>query len=296
MVETNFDALLASSAEVEEPVEKNMEKNRVLISFVPFSLGNFGIPYGNMAPGQLTPIVRTPWWKEFNGKRKLTAKQAANKEPMNATKEWTYPGNTVYAILLQAGNSRFGDSGVRDITCLIGLDSQARLAELQNLLLPRDLFYDERGAWKPVNLHKRVDAHLFSIIDNYDSSSVEAMAAKIILQSSQVGAAWKERVVIEAQNEVLGGHEKTPSPLQNKWRQEISAEWDDRIRMAGLHPDSKQQAIASQYAPQAPVQVQFPAEMIAAAVAAELAKMGIAAPEVKVPLDGPVASKAKGSK
>lgn len=286
---SNFEGLLASSAAVEEAVDKNMEKNRVLISFVPFSLGTFSIPYGNMEPGELTPIVRTPWWKEFNGVRRLTPEQAANKEPKNATKEYTFPGNVVYSILTQARNTRFGDSGVRSIECLVGLDSEARRKELQQVLLPRHLFYDERGLWKAADLHKRVDEHLYNIIDNYDASSIEAMAAKTCLESSKVGAQWKENVLREAQDEILAGKEKTLKQIQNKWRMEIGAVLDERVRLANSLPtDSK----PNQYSqPQQPVQVQLPAELIAAAVAAELAKLGINRP---APVEEAVPAKAKG--
>lgn len=288
---SNFEGLLQGSAAIEEAVDKNMEKNRVLISFVPFSLGSFGIPYGNMVQGELTPIVRTPWWKEFDGVRKLTEEQAKNKEPRNATKEYTFPGNVAFGILLQAGRTRFGDSGVRSIDCLIGLDSEARRKELQELLLPRHLFYDERGMKKKADLHKRVDDHLNNIIDNYDASSVEAMAAKVCLTSSQVGAQWKESVIREAQDEILAGHEKTLKQIQNDWRMEIGAVLDERVRLANSLPsDSK----PSQYnQPQAPMQVQLPAELIAAAVAAELARMGITAP---APAPAPAAEPAKATK
>lgn len=284
----NFDSLLTQSKQVEETVDRNMEKNRVLISFVPFSLGSFAIPYGNMVPGELTPIVRTPWWKEFNGQRKLTAEQAKNKEPKNATKEYTFPGNTVYGILLQAKNTRFGDSGVRSIDCLIGLDSKTKLMELQELLLPRSLFYDERGVWNPADLHKRVDAHLWGVIDGHDASSIEAMAARVCLESSQVGAQWKEQVVREANDQILAGRERALSQIENKWRIEIGAVLDQNIRLAhSLPTDTK----PSEYSSQQP---QIPADMVAQLVAAELAKLGVAPKaEAAANIPAPKAGKSK---
>lgn len=249
------ESLLKFIAPQKEPeAEKSREKNRVLIGFVPFNLGRFKLPYGNVVPGELTIIPRFPRWRA-TGKLRPDAKQAKmRKEPLEHVKDWTYPGEVVPAIIREANGGQYGDIGLRSIDCLIGLDSVAKLAALQELLLPVTLFKDDKGRANSTDLHRRIEDHLFTVIEDYEPSSIEVMVARVILDSSQTAATWKETVLREAQSEALQGLSKGLGTLHNVWRQEIGVILDEKVRLVNSLPNEQQ---PNQLAPrhQAPVAV-----------------------------------------
>lgn len=265
------EGLLKYIAPDKEPeADRSREKNRVLISFVPFNLGRFKVPYGNITPGELTIIPRFPRWKP-TGRLRPDARQAKMRhEPLEHVKDYTYPGEVVPAIVREANGGQYGDIGLRSIDCLIGLDSVAKLTALQNLLLPVTLFKDERGRPIPTDLHNRINDHLFSVIEDYEPSTIEVMTARVILESSQAAATWKETVLREAQGEVLSGRSPGLGTLHNQWRQEIGVILDDKVRLVNSLPNEQQPNQLSARA-QAPVAVA--AEPSQEAIAAALDKL-----------------------
>lgn len=291
----SMETILKYIAPEKEPeADKSREKNRVIIGFIPFNLGRFKVPYGNVTPGKLTIIPRFPRWKP-TGKLRPDYKQAKmRKEPLEHVRDWTYPGEVVPAIIREANAGQYGDSGLRSIDCLIGLDSVTKLTALQDLLLPDTLFKDERGKPKPTDLHNRINDHLYTIIEDYEPSSIEVMVARVVLDSSQAAAAWKEAVLREAQGEVLSGLSKGLGTLHNQWRQEIGVILDERVRLANSLPNEMQ---PSQLAPRAQAPVAVAAEPSQEAIAAALDKLLADRGMMLVPREEPATTtKAKAGK
>lgn len=270
-MELSNSVLKAIAPNKEPEADKSREKNRVLIGFVPFNLGRFRVPYGNLVPGQLTIIPKWGRWKD-TGKLRADYKQAKMRhEPLEHVRVAIYPGEVVPAIVKEATGGQYGDIGLRSIDCLIGIDSVTKLAALQEVLLPSSLFKDAKGRPLSGDLHKRVDDHLFTVIEDYEPSSIEVMTARVILESSQVGAAWKETVLREAQGEVLSGKSEGLGRLHNQWRQEIGVVLDDKVRLANSLPNEMQPNQLAARAPAAPMVVT--AEPTQEALAAALDKL-----------------------
>lgn len=265
-----LDEILAVSSEPEK--DHSAEKNRVLISFVPYNIGRFGVPSpsgGNIIPGELTIVPRIVVWKALGRLRSDWKAAKARREPIQHEKTYSYPGPIAAAISRESAMSQFGDIGLRQIPCLMGLDSAAKRQELQDVLLPASLFVDAKGRADRVDLHKRVDDHLFTIIEDYEPSSIEVMAARTILESSQVGAAWKEEVLRTAQTEALTGRSDGLSRVHNQWRLEIGAVLDEKVRLANSLPNELQ---PSQLSPRAEAPAVVTAEPSSAAMDAALDK------------------------
>lgn len=266
---------MLAKAPVEQEADRSREKTRIVVSFVPLNLGRFGLPHGDISPGVLTPITMHKHFVTVDHTRKATRPEDLLGPPLNAVMATHYPGELVEVISKDTTSGMFGDPGFTNIKCLIGLDSIATLKSLQAAVLPRELFYDAKGKYDPVDLHARVNAHLERVIEDNDPSHIEAMVATDCLRSSQVGAAYKEAVLRDLSDEILAGNGvKGISPIHNRWRMEIGVVLDERIRLTSALPGDRDPA---QYAARAvqPVAAAIDPASLESAVMNMLAAKGL---------------------